>query len=384
MLSTEILSTENERDRSRSTEEDDLLRRSNKKFKSDVPGSAGTEVEMNVPLSQLGEGMRSPTHPKSYSQMAQGFGRSVNPLFESNRAEEENISDDEETIEVDIEDVNCPTITLTKEDKRHIRSPWLNVIIIKLFDRRMSYEVLVRKLKLKWSLKGQIALTDVGHAFYVVRFSNLEDYEFILSQGPWMIGDSYLTIRKWVPNFIADEEPIKHLTAWVRIPNLFVEYFDKQVLHKIGAKIGKVIKIDRNTESMDRGQYVRFCIEVDITKPLLSKFRLNGRVWKIQYEGLKIVCFKCGRLGHKEDKCAAFGQVVEGSEVKTSEIPRPNLEGVPKPVRPEDNTSYGEWMLVQKSGRRGNLKYAPVGGRGGAEGQFPNDKLSGKVTSDVV
>lgn len=81
-----------------------------------------------------------------------------------------------------------------------------------------------------------------------------------------------------MPNFVANEAPIKTITAWVRIPQLSVEYFDKQFLLKIGSKIGKVIKIDWNTELMDRGQYVRFCIEVDVTKPLLSKFRLNGRV----------------------------------------------------------------------------------------------------------
>lgn len=113
----------------------------------------------------------------------------------------------------------------------------------------------MRRLKSKWSLKGDIALTDVAHAFYVARFSNIEDYEFLLTQGPCMIGYNYLTIRKWMPNFIADEAPIKSLTAWVIIPNLSVEYFDKLVLHKIGSKIGEVSKINRNTESMGRGQY---------------------------------------------------------------------------------------------------------------------------------
>jgi len=51
------------------------------------------------------------------------------------------------------------------------------------------------------------------------------------------------------------------------------------------------------------------CVEVDLTKPLLSKFRLNGRVWDIQYEGLKMICFKCGRQGHKEDACVLDKQV---------------------------------------------------------------------------
>lgn len=92
-----------------------------------------------------------------------------------------------------------------------------------------------------------------------------------------MIGDNYLTIRKWVSNFVLGEEPIRTLTVWVRISNLSVEYFDKKFLHRIREKIGKVVRIDKNTKSMDIGQYIWFCIEVDLSKPLLSKFWLNGK-----------------------------------------------------------------------------------------------------------
>lgn len=202
--------------------------------------------------------------------------------------------------------MNCPVILLSKEEKKRLRLPWKHSLIIKLFDKKLSYAVLIRRLRLMWSLKGEIALTYVGCAYYVVWFTSMVDYDFVMTQGPWMIGDSYLTIRKWIPNFVPDEEPIKTLTAWVRIPNLSVEYFDKMFLHRIGEKIGRVVRIDKNTESMDCGQYVRFCIEVNLSKPLLSKFRLNGRVWRIQYEGLRQICFKCGHLGHKDTECPKF------------------------------------------------------------------------------
>ena len=376
-----MLSSDSERERSLTSEENDILQRSNKKFKPDEHG-AGKEVPMEVPPPQGDGRIGSTDQVRSYSQMAQGFGRAVNPLFETNEAAE--ISDDEESQEGDSDDINCPTILLSKANKRRIRHPWLNALIIKLFDKKMSYEVLVRNLKCRWSLKRQIALTDVGHAFYVVRFSNLDDYEFVLTQGPWMIGDSYLTIRKWIPNLVADEEPIKFLTAWVRIPHLSVEYFDKQILHKIGEKIGKVIKIDRNTESMDRGQYVRFCIEVDISKPLLSKFRLNGRIWKIQYEGLRMVCFKCGRLGHKGDNCEAVGQGISVPRGMEGDISKLDKGAPPKQVRPEVNTSYGDWMLVQKNGRRTPARAAPSGGKSGAGGKVHQEKNSGRVVRGGV
>lgn len=69
-------------------------------------------------------------------------------------------------------------------------------MIIKLFDKPLSYEILMKMLRLKWGLKGDIAWTDVGFEFYIVRFNNMEDNEFVITQGHWLIGDSYLTIRK--------------------------------------------------------------------------------------------------------------------------------------------------------------------------------------------
>ena len=350
---SENLSSESDRVLALSSEENDLLQRSNKKFKRQLDETNHT-MELEAPQDF------EPVRSKSYSQMTQSFGRAVNPLFESGAVEEDVISDDEIESESERDDENCPNIVLSKADKRRIRSPWKNSIIIKLFDKKMGYEVLMRRLRFKWQLKGNIVLTDVGHAFYVVRFTSLEDYEFVMTQGPWMIGDSYLTIRKWIPNFIADEAPMRHLTAWVRIPNLSVEYFDELILHKIGSKIGKVIKIDRNTESMDRGQYVRFCIEVDLAKPLLSKFRLNGRVWKIQYEGLKLICFKCGHLGHKEDKCESFKAPESNKDPQHVALNNmengSNCERAPV-VRPEVNNKYGEWMLVSKVSRKSNPKH---------------------------
>lgn len=356
---SEFLSIDGDREKTLSSEENDLLQRSNKKYKRNTEEINQDVTTDTIVLGGENSNGGNIANRKSYSQMTQAFGKATNPLFVGGNGAEEGGSDEESDNDVENEDVSCPNIILTSEDKRRIRSPWKDAIIIKLFDKKMGYEVLMRRLKFKWQLKGSIALTDVGHAFYIVRFTSIEDYEFVMTQGPWMIGDSYLTIRKWIPNFIADEAPMRHLTAWVRIPNLSVEYFDKLILHKIGSKIGKVIKIDRNTESMDRGQYVRFCIEVDLAKPLLSKFKLNGRIWKIQYEGLKMICFKCGHLGHKEDKCEAFhsGSVgLQSNSILREEIGGDVARSNSTKQGPEVNNKYGEWMLVSRPNRRQNVK----------------------------
>lgn len=63
----------------------------------------------------------------------------------------------------------------------------------------------------------------------------MEDYEHVMLNGPWMIGDNYLVIRKWVPNFVPKADTITKLTTRVRTLKLSVEYFNKKfLLHKIG------------------------------------------------------------------------------------------------------------------------------------------------------
>lgn len=118
-------------------------------------------------------------------------------------------------------------------------------------------------------------LIDIGFSYYVARFTNAEDYEYVLIGGPWLIDDLYLTARKWVPNFIPSDEPIKILNAWVRIPNLAVEYFDSNFLHTVGNKIGKVIKIDQTTARAKRGKFTRMCVEIDL---FLFKFWFKGKI----------------------------------------------------------------------------------------------------------
>ena len=46
------------------------------------------------------------------------------------------------------------------------------------------------------------------------KFANLEDYDYVLSEGPWMIANHYLTIRKRCPSFQPEEDAIKNLAVW--------------------------------------------------------------------------------------------------------------------------------------------------------------------------
>ncbi|EEF46729.1 conserved hypothetical protein [Ricinus communis] len=69
---------------------------------------------------------------------------------------------------------------------------------------------------------------------------------------------------------------------------------------RVGSKIGKPIRIHDAIESVSRGKFARICVEVNLTKPLLAKFKLRRPIRKIEYE---LVCFDCGKCGHRKEDC---------------------------------------------------------------------------------
>ena len=68
---------------------------------------------------------------------------------------------------------------------------------------------------------------------------------------------------------------------------------------RVRGKISKPMKIDAATGQVSRGHFARICVEVDLGKPLILKFELRRRVRWIEYEGLHLMCFKCGMFNIK-------------------------------------------------------------------------------------
>lgn len=63
--------------------------------------------------------------------------------------------------------------------------------------------------------------------------------------------------------------------------------------------MGKTLHINKTKLTLARGQFARVSVEIDLSKPLVSKSCFGRSIKKIKYEGLHIVCFNCGKFGHK-------------------------------------------------------------------------------------
>ncbi|CAN1787565.1 hypothetical protein LINPERHAP1_LOCUS17702 [Linum perenne] len=127
------------------------------------------------------------------------------------------------------------------------------------------------------------------HNLFLVRFANEDDSAKAAFDGPWKIYDYYISVSQWSMSFDEDE-PIKSILTWVRLPKLPIHYFNSMAVHRIGNYIGRTVQLDLATLDRSRCQYTCVCVEVDLTKPLLGKYMLEDRVLKIKYESLENVC----------------------------------------------------------------------------------------------
>ena len=52
----------------------------------------------------------------------------------------------------------------------------------------------------------------------------------------------------------------------------------------IGQMVGRVFRIDYNTETTVRGKFARIAVEIPLDKPLVSQFVLDGKVQRVEYD----------------------------------------------------------------------------------------------------
>ncbi|KAI9126966.1 hypothetical protein K1719_001525 [Acacia pycnantha] len=248
-------------------------------------------------------------------------------------------------IRVDLSNPLCLRFEFEEKECECLMRPFSRTLVVKLLGRQISYGFMLKKLKQLWERKGNIEVFDCENHFYLVNFQSLEDYMEALVGGPWVIADAYLNIARWKPEFNPKNERIDSVVAWVRIPDLPVPFFDKKFLLNLGNSIGKAIRLDIHTAQRSRGKFARLCVELDLTKPLVPEFYVEGQVLSVEYESLGSLCSKCGRVGHSHQGCEEFHKNVNESGMDIEE------KGVQVPRGEDTGGDGGKWKIVQR-GRR--------------------------------
>src|SRR2546430_15288690 len=79
---------------------------------------------------------------------------------------------------------------------------------------------------------------------------------------------------RWTPDFrLAVQSSI--VPVWISLPNLPLFLFNKRGLFSIGSLLGKPLTLDSATADLSRPSVARVCVEVDLTKKLIARVRLD-------------------------------------------------------------------------------------------------------------
>ena len=321
----------------RSEEEEDTLARSTKKFKDSHRSHETIENGMGSKMGSYKEKLVGAI-PGAFAQVF-GFDSSMQEDLESDNEE---VNDQDGSIR----------IGFTKEEKARMRAPWQKVLIIKTFGRRMAFPFLVERVQKMWNSCDGMDCIDLGYDYFLVKFKLPEDVDSILTGGPWFIGQHFLAIRQWDPEFKASTATLTSIAVWIRLLELPIKFYESSAPLKIGRAIGPVLRIDSHTANGERGRFARLCVQVNLDKPLVRKLYLSKLAQNVLYEGINTLCFSCGRIGHKIETCPYTireqpkEQSMDRSDEHTEMQNAQGVDGLKE--KEKSQLEYGEWMVVNR------------------------------------
>nr|KYP69874.1 Retrovirus-related Pol polyprotein LINE-1 [Cajanus cajan] len=282
----------------------------------------------------------------------------------------------------------CPTIKVSQEEFEEWCSPWKRALVIHVLGKRVSFKALENKVNRDWVKSGSMRMIDMPNDFYLVQFTEEEDYRHALYEGPWMIADHYILVQRWRPFFTLTATQTRKVAAWIRIPGLPIELYNDRFLWRVGSKLGTMLKIDKLTSIHSRGKFARICVEVNLNRRLVSMINVMGHIIRLEYEGLHSICFNCGKYGHKQDQCdvrlgapkpttseavqKGAGSMVADTSEPSADPKEMQSRGSLKSVSEQENlvvtrkfeqdndNLYGPWMIVKRGKNSGKIRSAPL------------------------
>ncbi|MBA0779445.1 hypothetical protein Gotri_003695 [Gossypium trilobum] len=140
--------------------------------------------------------------------------------------------------------------------------------------------------------------------------------------------------------------------AWIQMPDLPGYLYNKKILEEIGGLIGKVTKLNINTDNGLRGWFARMAIFS--------------------------ICFSCGRYGHVKELCP----ISVGDKDLTGENEKAKMAESTVGVTVEDTTEFGPWMVVKRSSRQSSKEFRKTTAKNPAE--YLDGTSNGAGSSKVV
>ncbi|CAK8562226.1 unnamed protein product [Lathyrus sativus] len=91
-----------------------------------------------------------------------------------------------------------------------------------------------------------------------------------------MLFDHYLAMARPTPDFTFPLAKVEKTLIWIRFSGLNLLYYDESVLLGLTFVVGTPVKIDTNTLNVEKGNFARICVKIDLTLQVIRKVIVNG------------------------------------------------------------------------------------------------------------
>ncbi|KAK9008984.1 hypothetical protein V6N11_080460 [Hibiscus sabdariffa] len=266
---------------------------------------------------------------------------------------------EDDYIEVHEEDVTrsiidgIPSIEFSDRIQSLVERSLDQTLVVKLLGRRIGYTTLHTKILELWKPQQSIRLMDIENDYFLVTFKLCSDYLKALAEGPWTIFGHCLTVQQWSPDFSTVTPYPTKVMVWIRLPGLPVPLYKKGIIEAIGESIGPMIKLDYQMEWGQRGRFARMAITIDLSKPLVSKIIVKGKIQLIEYESLPMICFQCGKYGHAQEICSSMRNQAANYDMERSAAQLvETCATLIHNQEPASDDPFGPWMIAALRPRR--------------------------------
>ncbi|KAL5726131.1 hypothetical protein ACHQM5_009200 [Ranunculus cassubicifolius] len=214
-----------------------------------------------------------------------------------------------------------------------------------------------------------------GKGFFMLRLDCRDDLVRIWAKA-WNFGGQVVRFTQWTPDFDPESQKVTNALVWVKFPGLKQQYWDYEILMRIGKGLGKPIGVDQKTISREFGFYALVLIDIDMSQPIpwtVNVKEEGGRefVQAVEIDKLPEFCSHCKVVGHGVLGCRGLQRVFQV----------PNKEKEPAATTLEKNNDQG-WQTVRYKGNQNegqanrnnkqNQQYRPVQNRGQNQNQQGN------------
>lgn len=157
-----------------------------------------------------------------------------------------------------------PFIAFSDRVQQRLVKPYVHSVVVKILGRDLGYRVLMARLKSIWSVTKGFSVVDLAHDYYFVHFTNAEDVEYVLTESPWTVMGYYLVVQQWTPSFDVSTNRIDKIVAWIRLAEMNIHYYNKNIIQRLGGIVGPMIRIDYKIVEAQQRKYARMAVGIDL------------------------------------------------------------------------------------------------------------------------